>query len=188
MKLKNHNSNLLPYLAMLVLLVVVIFQEMVIYTYFDGRDVYSLIARGNHFLLNKEQIDDLKLQIVKNTPEYTHFEPGAKFDWVFLQVDSLSVQKELYDTIVQEFKKRYTVYLAKENIPIEHINKSENGYLMGYNNGFRFSYRCEFLNRNKLRIHYDDYEGCLAASGFWIIYKWNGKKWKIVKKGPMWVS
>lgn len=188
MKLTNKNSNLLPYLALLVLLIIVIFQQMVIYTYFDGRDFYSLIARGNHFVLTEKQIDDLKLQIVKNTPEFTHFEPGAKFGWVFFKVDSLSLQKELYDAVKKELKKKYLVYLSKEDIPPKNIQKNEDDYISGYNDGFRFSFNIEFLNKNKVRVHYEDYEGSLAASGFWIIYKWNKEKWKMVKIGGKWIS
>ena len=188
MNIKHQNTNLLLILLIAVLLMVIIYQQLFIYSQYGGRDIDSILAQGKHIVLNEKQINDLTIQIINNTPEHTHFEPGAKFKWVIISADSLSIQKELFNSVINEFKKHYSVYLSKDNIPKEYISKNDQGETIDYIDGFRFSYSLEFFSKNKIRIHYNDWEGELAASNYWILYKWTRNKWQTIKKGPMCIS
>ena len=136
----------------------------------------------------KNQIQLLANKIVKNTPEYVHFAGGTKFSWVLLSLKTDSVPESVRDDVIHQLKEKYTVYLRENDVPDNLKKKGPNGSLMGYKDGFSFSFEVKFEKRRTVKVSYSDFEGNVAASSHWTRYRWTGKDWKETEKSPVVVS
>ncbi len=144
-------------------------------------------ADGPH-ALSETQIRLLAEEILKNTPEHTHFSEGTVFSWVVLAPEVQTNPQALQDEVMRLLKEKYKVYLDKNRLPDDVLVKDENGQLIGYRHGFSFSYFMTPESKGHVKIHYSDYEGRLAASAHWKRYGWTGRNWETVEKSLMVVS
>jgi hypothetical protein len=132
------------------------------------------------------QIEILAEAIRANTPENTHFSKETTFKWVYLVFDS-SIPENLKDQVIKRFSKDYIVYLSYKDIPIENIRKTGD-YTIGYEEGFSFSLKMTNKNENTIEVFFEDVEGNRAASGFSIVYSWNGETWTKIGGDEGWIS
>jgi hypothetical protein len=132
---------------------------------------------GKPVTLSPLQARRLAEAIVKNTPEYIHFEAGTKFDWVLTDWDSASTPPEVEKAVLRLLAKKYKkVYRHEAELPPEALVMHE-GQLAGYQGGFSFGFEIEREGLGIVKVRYHDYEGNLAASGHWKRYLWNGLFW-----------
>lgn len=133
------------------------------------------------------RIDLLAREILKNTPEYIHYDKGARFRWVVIGTTH-DTGSELHGEVIKQLRQKYTVYLSNDEVPERLKRRSRDGRLVGYKEGLRFSFRTEFREPRIVTIHYSDWEGSLAASWHWKRYEWTGTSWRVVEKSPITVS
>ena len=126
-------------------------------------------------------------EVLNNTPEHLHFAPGASFSFVVYAGPVNQSIPGFSEMIRGELKKNYTVYSNLAEVP-EGKKSIEDDYLMGLKDGFQFWVEYRELSPSKVKISYKDWEGNLAASSHYKIYKWTGRKWKILKESPLMVS
>ncbi len=129
----------------------------------------------------------LAKHVLDNTPEHTHFVTGTRFSWCLFISPTNDPLPPLTAEVVARLRKKYTVYLAEEEIPSER-KMYRGGQLAGFQGGFMFRIEVEPLGPARVRIHYYDWEGMLAASGRNVTYEWTGRAWQVVDKGNMWIS
>jgi len=153
------------------LLIVILFFSMIGCDSSSEKPDYSLLAE----------------QVLKNTPEYTHFEPGTTFSWCLFEPPEQDNLPQLTKAVITNLSEKYKLYLSKTEIP-DILKTVRNGELTAYKNGFSFRIRVEILSQHKIKIHYSDWVGNLAASLHFKVYKWTGKSWKIIEKSRMLVS
>jgi hypothetical protein len=139
------------------------------------------------FLQAKPDCSLLADEVLKNTPEYTHFAPGTVFSWCLFRSPKEDPLPELTQAVLARLRKKYVVYLSDAEIPAEE-KLFHDGRLGGYRNGFSFEVHLERLGPRLVKIHYADWEGLLAASRHHQVYKWTGRAWKVVEKSAMVVS
>jgi hypothetical protein len=138
--------------------------------------------------LSKLQITLLAHKILENTPEYIHFAEGTKFSWILLPEETKKNPKSIQEEVIKQLKDKYTVYLKKEAIPPELLFKNLSGSLIGYKEGFYFSYVIEFEEKETIKIYYSDWESNKAASSHWKRYKWIDGDWRVIEKSILRVS
>jgi len=126
-------------------------------------------------------------EVLKNTPEHIHFAPGANFSWCLFGGIEGDPLPDLKGEVLRKLRLRYTVYLAKDDVP-PHYKQFHDGRLAGYHRGFSFNVRVETINRSTIRIGFADWEGSLAASSHWKVYKWTGSRWRILETSRILVS
>jgi hypothetical protein len=128
----------------------------------------------------------LAAEIVRHTPEYVHWDPGARFSWVWVHINGRDVDSDLTKAVLSMLRQRYIVYLRGEDIPANKVVQ-EGGY-PEYLDGFKFEFKVTHLNSSMVEIVYKDYEGQLASALQTIVYEWNGSDWVVKKKSPILVS
>lgn len=153
------------------LLIVILFFSMIGCDSSSEKPDYSLLAE----------------QVLKNTPEYTHFEPGTTFSWCLFEPPEQDNLPQLTKAVITNLSKKYKLYLSRTEIP-NSLKSFYNGELVGYKNGFSFGIRVEILSQHKIKIHYSDWVGDLASSSHFKVYKWTGKSWEIIEISSMFVS
>jgi hypothetical protein len=149
--------------------------------------ILFFITNGCSSSLEKPNYSLLAEQVLNNTPEYTHFEPGTKFSWCLFEPPEKDNLPQLTKAVITNLSRKYKLYLSRTEIP----NTSKiliNGKLYGYKKGFWFWIHVEILSQQKIKIHYSDWVGDLASSRHFKVYKWNGKSWEIIEISGMTVS
>lgn len=139
-------------------------------------------------ILTETQANSLADRILENTPEYIHWSEGTVFSWVYLKNETQENLVALREVVLEKLRAKYTVYLDEADIPDELRNGVPEKILPGYKGGFSFTYRVEQDSERTIKVYYFDWEGGLAASMRWIRYKWTGANWKVVEKGPLFIS
>lgn len=129
----------------------------------------------------------LAKHVLDNTPEHTHFVKGIEFEWCLFIPPKDDPLPQLAEEVLKRLGKKYAVYLTEEDIPPSR-KIYRGGQLAGFQGGFLFRYEIEALGPARIRIHYSDWEGLLAASRHSVTYEWNGKSWKATQKSTMAVS
>ena len=130
---------------------------------------------------------ELAKHVLDNTPEHTHFAEGAKFSWCLFIAPRDDQLPQLTQEVLKRLRKRYTVYLAEDEVPLEQ-RMYRDRRLVGFRNGFMFRFDVEPLGPGRIRIHYAAWEGELAASGRNVTYEWTGKSWRPVGESKRWIS
>lgn len=136
--------------------------------------------------LSSLQIQALAVRVLENTPEHLHWAPGTKFAWVLFDPTQSEAPEAVRTEVLRQLKQKYTVYQSENEIP-DNYRKTRNEQLVGYADGFSFTFKMKF-EEELLHVDYSDWEGNLAASWHTVTYRWNGKEWAVVKTGPMTVS
>lgn len=143
------------------------------------------VLTSGELKLTRAQIDGLAVQILKNTPEYTHFSKGAEFSWVLLVPEVRTNPQELQDKVLELLSKKYRVYSDEAALPESAVRKDAQGRLQSYKDGFSFSYTVTPAGSDAVKVQYLDHENPLAASAHHKIYKWGWRGWRIIEVGPM---
>jgi hypothetical protein len=128
----------------------------------------------------------LAAEIARHTPEYVHFEPGARFAWVWVQLDAKAADSDLTKAVLSILRQRYVVYLSEEEIPAGKVRRDD--HHPSYIDGFKFEFKVTHLNSSTVEIVYQDYEGPLASALQTIVYEWSGTDWVAKKRSPVLVS
>ena len=136
--------------------------------------------------LTSAQVDALATEALKYTPEHTHFAEGTRFDWVLFSGPKNDDFPEVTRSIASKLSSRYRVYGPDDELPRELQVESEMG--RSYKDGFLYTVEARKISPTTIAVSYSDYEGPLAAGRQTITYRWNGRAWKIVNKGELWVS
>lgn len=141
--------------------------------------------------LSAEQIQKIAEIILEHTPEHTHVRVGGgSFGWVLLSPDVKSNLPEVQDAVLARLRQKYTVYYDEKDVPDELKPHNGRGGSKAFRNGFRFSYRVEFIGEGSIKVHISDWEASLSASSQWKKFKWlpSEHNWKVTDKGGMAVS
>jgi hypothetical protein len=135
--------------------------------------------------LSRAQLDALAAEALNHTPEYTHFAKGAKFSWV-LFTHPAGRQLDLMSAIRRQLGRRYRVYDAEEDLPDGSVLTDDRG--KRYVDGFLFTVTAKRVSADTVEMTYVDYEAPLAAGRQTIRYRWNGSRWQLIRRGPIFVS
>jgi hypothetical protein len=139
------------------------------------------------FLQAKPDWSMLADEVLRNTPEHTHFVRGTTFSWCMFRSPKDDPLPEVTQAVLAKLRGKYVVYLSDSEIP-DALRRFDAGRLVGYSNGFSFAIHIERLGPRVVKIHYSDWEGNLAASAHYKVYRWTGRSWRVVKKSAMLVS
>ena len=139
------------------------------------------------FLQAKPDWSVLADKVLENTPEHTHFAPGTAFSWCLFRSPPDDPLPELTRAVLAKLRSKYVVYLSDSEIP-DAARLFDAGRLVGYRNGFSFAIHVDRLGPRVVKIRYSDWEGVLAASRHYQVYRWTGRSWRVVEKSAMLVS
>ena len=132
------------------------------------------IQAGTYVLLSSFL---LPLTALSYTPEKTHLMPGARFSWVWLQVDQCQLtfpQKAILRCLLRA---RYSkVYTSEADIPESSFYRHD-GKRGGYKDGFAYCFSTVSRGPFWVRVEHSDLEGDLAASSgqheyVWVLFFW----------------
>ncbi len=135
------------------------------------------------------RLELLASEVLRNTPEHTHFAPETEFSWVYLQ-PTIVAPPALAAEVERLMVERYKVFKTHEEIPedlLSHVDAEGREHSM-IRDGFYFSYEVESISPERVRITYRDYEGPLAASGRSVVYVWSGVEWTTESVDSRWIS
>ena len=141
-------------------------------------------------VFSESQIDSLVQEIMRHTPEYTHYVEGYKFDWVLFTPPDKDPYPAITNKIRSELKQKYTVYDKDGDLPAELISYDPDDPVGGkiYLGGFEFSVEIRRLYENTIEVTYDDFENSMAAGNQTIRYQWQGNRWKVIWESDLMVS
>ncbi|HET6266726.1 MAG TPA: hypothetical protein VFG11_03340 [Acidobacteriota bacterium] len=128
----------------------------------------------------------LAAEVLRQTPEYTHFAPGAHFKWVLFVPPSPDPYPEVTKTLRTALKKKYSLYDKRADLPASSIEKTPAGE--GYVGGFQFTVTIKQLDKDKIEVQYNDFENPIAAGDQTIRYQWIKGAWKEIWRSAMAVS
>ena len=147
---------------------------------------FLVTCAGCSSRLSEQQAKALADEILKHTPEFVHFEPGAKFRWAVFSVPSENPYPDVTDRVRTGLRERYVLYSDAGAIPPE--TRLDLRGAEGYRGGFLFSVNIKRVARKKVEVEYKDFEHALAASEQTVVYEWTNGAWKVVSKSPLLVS
>ncbi len=136
----------------------------------------------------KKQTKALAKIILGKTPNYPNC--GIHFTWVVLAHEVRKNPQALQIEVVKLLQEKYKVYFNPNSLPEElYVRYDENSRILGYKNGFSFSYYVEQKENGVIELSFSDWEGNVGSHETWgERYKWTGKEWQIIKEGHTSVS
>lgn len=141
---------------------------------------------GAEPVLTVAQVQALAGRVLENTPEHLHWAPGTTFSWVLFDPDYVVAPEAVRAEVIRQLQQEYTVFQSDDEIPAA-LKRFSDGQLLGYVDGFSLSLELRF-EQGRVIASYHDWEGVLAGSWHTVTYRWIGRKWAVVEKGPMAVS
>jgi hypothetical protein len=136
--------------------------------------------------LSNAQLASLAAEVLRQTPEYTHFTPGGHFDWVLFVPPSPDSHPKITSYLRNALKKKYSVYDKRSDLPPSYIEKGQVGD--NFVGGFQFTVTVKRLDNDTIEVEYKDFEGPAAAGDQTIRYQWQKTAWKEVWRSSMAVS
>src|SRR5687768_13652584 len=111
--------------------------------------------------LSHDQLTALAREVLRHTPEHTHFAETTRFEWVFFTPGDEVAYPEAIPAIRQALTSKYTVYSRGDKLPSG--AERHDGVGTSYVGGFLFSVSIRRIDVKTIEIEYSDYEGSLAA-------------------------
>jgi hypothetical protein len=136
--------------------------------------------------LSDEQASALAREVLRHTPEHTHFADSTKFDWVFFTPGKNSDYPEAFAAIRSALAGKYALYSTAEEMP--DTAERHDGMGPSYVGGFLFSVAIRKVDATTIEVEYSDYEGTLAGGRQSVRYQWRGGRWVKVWESPQVVS
>ena len=136
--------------------------------------------------LSDDQVRALAREVLRHTPEHTHFAQGTRFDWVFFTPGDEVAYPEAIPAIRDALASKYQVYSGDEKLPPG--AEGHDGVSTSYVGGFLFSVSIRRVDEKTIEVEYSDYEGSLAAGRQTVRYQWRGSHWAKTWESPQVVS